>query len=136
VDEAQGHHLNTQNQAFIQQKAREHRVKWTRHALNELVSETASVGDVETALQQAQIINDRCYFCGGRLSPALTTLPFVIGSSVVVVKQVAADVCTQCGEAVMSSDVAAAVDGLLKQAYNSGFEVSIVPFRQPEMAMA
>ncbi len=125
--------MNTHSQAFIQQKARERRVKWTRHALNELASETASVGDVETALQQEI---DRCYFCGGRLSPALTTLPFVVGSSVVVVKQVAADVCTQCGEAVMSSEVAAAIDALLKQAHYSGFEVSTVPFRQPEMAMA
>ena len=80
--------------------------------------------------------NDRCYYCGGRLSPALTTLPFVIGSSVVVVKGVAADVCTQCGEAVMSSEVAAAVDELLKQAHNAGLEVSIVPFKQPEMALA
>jgi YgiT-type zinc finger domain-containing protein len=80
--------------------------------------------------------NDRCFFCGGRLSPALATLPFVVGSSVIVVKGVAADVCTQCGEAVMRSEVAAAIDSLLKQAHNSGFEVSIVPFRQPEMAMA
>ena len=80
--------------------------------------------------------NERCYFCGGRLSPTLATLPFVVGSSVVVVKGVAADVCTQCGEAVMSSEVAAAVDGLLKQAHNSGYEVSIVPFRQSEMALA
>jgi len=88
------------------------------------------------ALQQAQIIEERCYFCGGRLSPTLATLPFVVGSSVVVVKGVAADVCAQCGEAVMSSEVAAAVDGLLKQAHNSGYEVSIVPFRQSEMALA
>ncbi len=77
--------------------------------------------------------NDRCYFCGGRLSPALTTLPFVVGSSVVVVKQVTADVCTQCGEAVLSSDVAAAIDRLLKQVYRSGFEVSIIPFKQLEV---
>jgi len=34
----------------------------------------------------------------------------------------------------MSSDVAVAIDGLLKQAYNADFEMSIVPFKQPEMA--
>jgi hypothetical protein len=50
--------LNTQNQDFIRQKARERRVKWTRHALNELADETASVSDVETALQQAQIVEE------------------------------------------------------------------------------
>jgi hypothetical protein len=50
--------LNTHNQAFIRQKARERRVKWTRHALNELADETVSVRDVEMALQEAQIIEE------------------------------------------------------------------------------
>lgn len=72
--------------------------------------------------------NDRCYFCGGKLKPGLATLPFVVGSSVVIVKQVPAEVCSQCGEAVMISEVAEVVDGLLKQAQRSGFEVSIVTY--------
>ncbi len=74
--------------------------------------------------------NDRCYFCGGKLTPGLTTLPFVVGTKVVVVKDVPAEVCNQCSEAVMSSEVAAVVDRLLKQVHLSGFEVSIVPYEQ------
>ena len=43
---------------FIRQKAAERRIKWSRHALNELAQESASVGDVETALHQAAVIED------------------------------------------------------------------------------
>lgn len=74
--------------------------------------------------------NDRCYFCGGKLKPGLTTLPFVVGAKVVVIKDVPAEVCSQCSEAVMTSEVAALVDRLLKQVQRSGFEVSIVPYEQ------
>ena len=45
-------------QHFICQKASERRVKWSRHALNELASEPVTVADVETALGQAEVIED------------------------------------------------------------------------------
>jgi YgiT-type zinc finger domain-containing protein len=73
---------------------------------------------------------DRCYFCGGKLTPGLTTLPFVVGTKVVVIKDVPAEVCNQCSEAVMPSEVAAVVDRLLKQVERSGFEVTIVTYEQ------
>lgn len=74
--------------------------------------------------------NDRCYFCGGGLVSDRATLPFVVGSSVVVIRDVPAEVCTQCGEAILTSDVAEVVDRLLKQVQQSGFEVSIVTYEQ------
>jgi len=74
--------------------------------------------------------NDRCYFCGGTLMPGLTTLPFVIATKIVVIKGVPAEVCTQCHEAIMASEVAGVVDQLLKQVQRTGFEVSIVPYEQ------
>ncbi len=77
--------------------------------------------------------NDRCYFCGGKLESGLATIPFVVGSSVVIIKQVPAEVCTQCGEAIMDSEVAAVVDGLLKQVQQIGFEVSIITYDQPSL---
>ena len=80
--------------------------------------------------------NDRCYFCGGRLEARITMLPFVVGGNVVVIKNIPALVCIQCGEAVMSRDVAKEVDRLLKQANASGFEVSIVAYQQPATTMA
>ena len=82
--------------------------------------------------------NDSCYFCGGKLEPAVATIPFMLNSSIVIVKQVPAEVCTQCSEPIMSSEVAAIVDGYLKQAQRSGFEVSIITFGhlKPELALA
>ncbi len=80
--------------------------------------------------------HERCYFCGGKLVSGLATIPFVVGSSVVVIKGVPAEVCGQCGEALMSSEVAAIVDHLLKQVRRSGFEVSIVTYGQLALAPA
>jgi YgiT-type zinc finger domain-containing protein len=79
--------------------------------------------------------NERCYFCGGRVSPDFATIPFVVGKSVIVVKQVPAYVCSQCGEAIMDSEVAQTVDQLLKRAWQSGFEVSIITYSALEPAV-
>jgi YgiT-type zinc finger domain-containing protein len=80
--------------------------------------------------------NDRCYFCDGKLRLGLATLPFVLGASVMVVKDVPAEICMQCGEAMMSSQVAAKVDALLKQAQHAGFEVSIMAYAPPALVPA
>jgi peptide subunit release factor 1 (eRF1) len=58
----------------------------------------------------------------------------VIGNNVVVIKNIPAEVCTQCNEPIMSSTVSQHIDKLLKQARRSGFEVSIVAYSQPAMA--
>jgi YgiT-type zinc finger domain-containing protein len=73
--------------------------------------------------------NDRCYFCGGKVKLGLATLPLVFGSRVVIVKQVPAEVCGQCGEPMIASEAATAVDGLLKQAQRSGFELSLLTYK-------
>jgi YgiT-type zinc finger domain-containing protein len=77
--------------------------------------------------------NEKCYFCGSSLTPDFATIPFVVGKSVIVVKEVPAYVCSQCGEAIMDSEVAQEVDQLLKRAWQSGFEVSIITYKQPEL---
>ena len=80
--------------------------------------------------------SDRCYFCGGKVKAGVTTLPFVFGSQVVIVKQVPADICVQCGEPMLDSVTAAAVDNLLKQAHRSGFELSLLTYESPLSVMA
>ncbi len=72
--------------------------------------------------------DDRCYFCGGKLKQSLATIPFMVGSNVVVIRQVPAEICTQCGEPVMNSDVARVVERLLKQVSRLGLEVSVVTY--------
>ena len=80
--------------------------------------------------------SNRCYFCGGKLEYRVTTIPFVVGPNIVVVKNVPAHVCTQCSEPIMGSEVANTVDRLLKQAHRSGFELSIVTYAHPAEALA
>lgn len=43
-------------QVFIRRKAKEHKVKWSRHALSRLAALPYTVQDVEKALQQANLI--------------------------------------------------------------------------------
>ncbi len=74
--------------------------------------------------------DDRCYFCRGKLESKLATIPFVMNGSVVVVKNVPAQVCIQCGEAIMTSPVARKVDMLLKQVYRLNSEVSVLTFTE------
>lgn len=72
--------------------------------------------------------NDRCYFCGGKLESKSATIPFVMSDSVVVVKNVPAQVCVQCNEAIMDSPVARVVDSLLQQVYRLNSEVSVIAY--------
>jgi YgiT-type zinc finger domain-containing protein len=74
--------------------------------------------------------SDRCYFCGGKLEKKQTTIPFVMGDTVVVIRNVPALVCTQCGEAIMDGPIARRVDALLKQVYHLHSEVSVINFSE------
>ncbi len=67
-----------------------------------------------------------CPMCGGGLHEGTATLPFVVKDSVVVVKDVAAEVCSDCGEAFMSGEVTDAVTALLKDAVSQGVELALV----------
>ncbi len=45
-------------QAYIRSKATEHKVKWSSHALGELIPEGFGVAEVESGLQTAVVIED------------------------------------------------------------------------------
>jgi len=79
--------------------------------------------------------SNQCYFCEGKVKPGLATLPFVFGLRVVIVKQVPVEVCVQCGEPMIASEAAVTVDGLLKQARRSGFELSLLTYESPLSVM-
>lgn len=72
--------------------------------------------------------SDRCYFCGGRLAPGVATLPFVLDARVVIIKDVPANVCVQCGEAILDSETARIIDRWLKQVEHLGFDVSVITY--------
>ena len=68
----------------------------------------------------------RCPMCGGSLREGMATLPFVVKDSVVVVKDVTAEVCGDCGEAFMNGEITDAVTRLVKDAVSSRVELAVV----------
>ncbi len=56
---------------------------------------------------------DRCDLCGGELRPGKTTLEFWRGQELIVIKDLPADVCEQCGEAYLSVETSERLDRFL-----------------------
>jgi YgiT-type zinc finger domain-containing protein len=72
--------------------------------------------------------NNRCYFCRGKLEHKLATMPFVVHDSVVIVKHVPAEVCSQCGETILSSTIARQTDALLKAVVSLNSEITVITY--------
>lgn len=70
----------------------------------------------------------RCPLCGGAMTDSITTLPFLIEDRVVVIKNVPAEICSDCGEAYVKSSVVGRVEALLDRLEELGSEVSIVHY--------
>lgn len=60
-----------------------------------------------------------CPLCGGQLLVEIATIPFVLGRSVAVIKQVPAEVCDTCGEPFLHAEAADVVSLLLDTALAS-----------------
>jgi len=69
-----------------------------------------------------------CPLCGGQLSVELATIPFVLGQSVAVIKQVPAEVCDTCGEPFLLAEATDVVSALLGKALASSAEVSVMTY--------
>jgi YgiT-type zinc finger domain-containing protein len=71
-----------------------------------------------------------CPICGEELGQGLTTFTSDVNGSVVVVRDVPAQVCGSCGEAFISEEVTASLLELAREAGSSGVE-SVVRHYQP-----
>jgi len=60
-------------------------------------------------------ITDRCDLCGGELRPGKTTLEIWRGEELLIIKDVSADVCQQCGEAYISAEISEKLDRFLAE---------------------
>lgn len=70
-----------------------------------------------------------CVLCRhGETRPGFVTVTLQRGETTVVLKQVPAEVCDNCGEYYLSSDVAGQVMNKAEAAVISGAEVEIVRF--------
>lgn len=74
----------------------------------------------------------RCAFCGGSAKWDRATIPFVSGKSVLVVRDVPAYICEDCGEPFMAGNVVDVVTRLLEQAKSLGADLSMVTYAEEE----
>lgn len=57
---------------------------------------------------------DKCYFCKGKVVDQQITIDYRWGDTLVVIKEVPAGVCEQCGEKYLSSDAYKELERLAK----------------------
>ena len=73
----------------------------------------------------------KCFFCKGDLVESTTKFIVDLGPCVVIVKNVPASVCSQCGEASFSDEVAKQLERIVNAVKNSIMtEVAIVEYSQ------
>lgn len=67
----------------------------------------------------------QCPLCGGDKKAGTTTFTADLGFGVVVVRQVPAMVCTQCGADWIADDIAARIEALVEDAKKKRLEVEV-----------
>lgn len=70
--------------------------------------------------------NDSCPLCGGRKQPGSTTFTAELGFGVIVVRDVPATVCSQCGADWISDDIASRLEGLVEEAKAKRLQVEVM----------
>lgn len=73
----------------------------------------------------------RCALCKGEMLEGKISLPYEIGTEhVVVVKDVPAFVCRQCGESFVPIDVARRVETIVAAAEKDGVTLGFIKYRE------
>jgi len=70
----------------------------------------------------------KCPICGGRIAPGTTTFTADLGKAVIIVRDVPAQICSQCGEEWFTSEVSHRLDELAADMRAKGAEVEILSF--------
>ena len=70
----------------------------------------------------------RCPICKGELKRGTTTFTADLEKGVLIIKNVPADVCNQCGEAFIPNDVAKSIEQVVKSAREKKMEIEIVSY--------
>ena len=67
-----------------------------------------------------------CPVCGGRKTAGRTTYSVDLGFGIIVVRNVPATVCSQCGEEWIGADIARELERLVNEARQNRHEVEVV----------
>jgi YgiT-type zinc finger domain-containing protein len=77
-----------------------------------------------------------CPICGGNLKPGLANVPFLFPTTVIVVKNVPAEVCANCHEPYMAGQATDRVMNLLASFHRLQAEVLILSYPDNATEMA
>ncbi len=71
----------------------------------------------------------KCVICKqGQTNDGFTTVTLDRGHTTVVIKEVPADVCENCGEYYLSEEVTEKVQKLAEQAFKNGVEIEVLRY--------
>jgi len=70
--------------------------------------------------------NDKCPLCGGTKKPGSTTFTADLGFGVVVIRNVPATVCSQCGADWIGDDIAERIEALVGDARRKRLQVEVM----------
>lgn len=78
----------------------------------------------------------RCYFCKGKIVEKRVRVDFRWGDELVVIEDVPAEVCQQCGEKYFSSEVYKAMENLAKTKAKpvKHIAIDVIRFEEPVLA--
>ena len=71
---------------------------------------------------------ETCFFCKGSTEPKTKTHVVVLDQCVIIIKNVPALVCNQCGEAYFTDDVMQKLEAIVDRLENIIKEVAIVDY--------
>jgi YgiT-type zinc finger domain-containing protein len=70
-----------------------------------------------------------CVICRqGQTKGGLTTVTLQRGATTIVIKDVPADICENCGEYYLSEEVTRKIESLAEQAISQGAEIEILKY--------
>ena len=70
----------------------------------------------------------QCPLCGGRITGGITTFTANLGTAVMIVRDVPAQICNQCEEEWFETEVSRRLDELAADMRERGAEVEILKF--------
>ena len=76
--------------------------------------------------------NSRCPLCGGRLSSGVATIPFLLSDTIVLIRDVPAEICHNCHEPYARGEVTDRITELLNRLRGSRAEILIVSLEEPQ----
>ena len=70
----------------------------------------------------------QCPLCGGKKRPGKTIYSVDLGKGIVVVKDIPAQVCSQCGEEWIDAQTAQVLEKIVNDAKKRAYEVEVLTF--------